>query len=40
MPLSPQNGYSALILATSYVLTDIVVVLVKVGANLDLQNEV
>ena len=38
--LSTQNGDSALILASSDGLTDVVVELVKAGANLDLQNEV
>ena len=37
---SPQHGYSALTLAASHGLTNIVVELVKAGANLDLQNEV
>ena len=38
--LSTQNGDSALTLAVRRGVTDVVVELVKVGANLDLQNKV
>ena len=38
--LSTQDGDSALILAARYGRTDVVVELVKAGANLNLQNEV